>query len=128
MEFSTPHHIALICHDRTKALHFYRDILGFTLTAEHVRPEKNDILLLLRKAELVLELFIKPDAPARVSGSTGEACGLRHLAFKTADVEKAKRYLEAQNVKCEAIRNDDFDGKKMLFFFDPDGLPLELHE
>ena len=84
--------------------------------------------MLLRKAELVLELFIKPDAPARVSGSTGEACGLRHLAFKTADVEQAKRYLEAQNVKCEAVRVDDYNGKKMLFFFDPDGLPLELHE
>ncbi|MFZ2952891.1 MAG: VOC family protein, partial [Streptococcus suis] len=23
---------------------------------------------------------------------------------------------------------DDFDGKKMAFFFDPDGLPLEIHE
>ncbi|MCD0023305.1 VOC family protein, partial [Streptococcus agalactiae] len=26
------------------------------------------------------------------------------------------------------IRYDDYTGKKMTFFFDPDGLPLELHE
>lgn len=128
MEFSSLHHLAVICHDRAQALHFYRDILGFTLTAEHVRPEKNDILLTLRKDTLVLEIFIKPNAPARVSGACGEASGLRHLAFKTNDVVAAKRYLEAHNVTCEPVRTDDFDGKKMLFFFDPDGLPLELHE
>ena len=29
---------------------------------------------------------------------------------------------------CEAIRVDDYTGKKMTFFHDPDGLPLELHE
>jgi glyoxylase I family protein len=26
------------------------------------------------------------------------------------------------------LRTDDFTGEKMTFFFDPDGLPLELHE
>ncbi|HEQ8155458.1 TPA: VOC family protein, partial [Streptococcus pyogenes] len=25
-------------------------------------------------------------------------------------------------------RHDDYTGEKMTFFFDPDGLPLELHE
>ena len=29
---------------------------------------------------------------------------------------------------CEPIRFDTFTGKKMTFFADPDGLPLELHE
>ena len=31
-------------------------------------------------------------------------------------------------IKCEPIRVDDYTGKKMTFFHDPDGLPLELHE
>ena len=30
--------------------------------------------------------------------------------------------------ECEPIRVDDYTGKKMTFFHDPDGLPLELHE
>ena len=30
--------------------------------------------------------------------------------------------------QCEPIRVDDYTGKKMTFFHDPDGLPLELHE
>ena len=28
---------------------------------------------------------------------------------------------------CEPIRLDSYTQKKMTFFFDPDGLPLELH-
>ena len=81
------HHIAIICSDRAQAVEFYVDKLGFEIISEHVRPKKDDILLNVAKDGLVLELFIKPNAPKRVSG-----------------------------------------GKLMTFFFDPDGLPLELHE
>ena len=35
---------------------------------------------------------------------------------------------KASYVACEPIRVDDYTGKKMTFFHDPDGLPLELHE
>jgi len=31
-------------------------------------------------------------------------------------------------IGCEPIRFDSYTQKKMTFFFDPDGLPLELHE
>ena len=34
----------------------------------------------------------------------------------------------ALDIECEPIRVDDYTGKKMTFFHDPDGLPLELHE
>ena len=33
-----------------------------------------------------------------------------------------------QMIGCEPIRLDSYTQKKMTFFFDPDGLPLELHE
>mgnify|MGYP003188529405 CR=1 FL=1 len=36
--------------------------------------------------------------------------------------------LTAAGIECEPIRVDDYTGKKMTFFHDPDGLPLELHE
>ena len=54
--------------------------------------------------------------------------GLRHLAFKCDDVAAKREQLLALGIKCEPLRRDDFDGKLMTFFFDPDGLPLELHE
>ena len=30
--------------------------------------------------------------------------------------------------ETEPVRLDDYTGKKMTFFHDPDGLPLEIHE
>ena len=38
------------------------------------------------------------------------------------------RELAARGIVCEPVRVDEFTGKRMTFFFDPDGLPLELHE
>ena len=37
-------------------------------------------------------------------------------------------YADVPENLIEAIRVDDYTGKKMTFFHDPDGLPLELHE
>ena len=36
--------------------------------------------------------------------------------------------LEALGIPCEEIRWDPYSEKRMTFFHDPDGLPLELHE
>ncbi|WP_048951291.1 VOC family protein, partial [Enterococcus faecalis] len=57
-----------------------------------------------------------------------EALGLRHLAFKVEHIEEVIAFLNEQGIETEPLRVDDFTGKKMTFFFDPDGLPLELHE
>ena len=43
-------------------------------------------------------------------------------------VEQTVRELVEVGIECEPIRVDDYTGKKMTFFHDPDGLPLELHE
>ena len=57
-----------------------------------------------------------------------KGCGLRHLAFRVDDVEAAVAELAQMGIECEPIRLDSYTKKKMTFFFDPDGLPLELHE
>ena len=57
-----------------------------------------------------------------------EACGLRYLAFYVDSVEQTVKKLAEVGIECEPIRIDDYTGKKMTFFHDPDGLPLELHE
>ena len=109
MKLDTIHHIAIIGRDRDAMLHFYVDQLEFAIVSEYDRPERGDILINLRQEELTLELFIKPTAPERPKLPLPEHTGLRHLAFT-------------------GLRYDDFDGKKMAFFFDPEGLPLEIHE
>ena len=73
-----------------------------------------------------IDIFSFPNPPARPS--TPEACGLRHLAFAVADLDQAIAHLAAHDVECEAVRVDEFTGKRFTFFRDPDNLPLELYQ
>ena len=126
--FENVHHIAIIGTEYIKTKEFYVDKLGFEVTSEHNRPEKNDIIINVKQGNLVLEIFIKENAPLRPKIPNPEYSGLRHLAFKVEDVEAVLRKFDELDIPHEELRYDDFDNKKMAFFFDPDGLPLEIHE
>ena len=126
MFLTKQHHIAIISSDYAKANDFYIDKLDFELYREVYRPEQADYLRMLRKGDTVLELFIKPDAPERVTNP--EAKGLRHLAFHVEDIVPAVEWLNGMGIETEPIREDKVNGGRFTFFKDPDGLPLELHE
>lgn len=126
--FKNVHHIAIIGTNYNKTKEFYVDKLGFEVISEYNRPEKNDIILNVRQGNLVLEIFIKEDAPLRPKIPNPEHSGLRHLAFKVDNVEAVLKKFDELGIPHEELRYDDFDNNKMAFFFDPDGLPLEIHE
>ena len=126
MYLNKQHHIAVISSDYAKAKDFYIDKLGFTLEKEFYRPATDDYLRMLRLGDTVIELFIRPDAPARVNNP--EAMGLRHLAFRVDDIVPAAAWLNSLGIETEPIREDPYNGGRFTFFKDPDGLPLELHE
>lgn len=132
MKLNTIHHVAIIVSDYVRSKDFYVNKLGFSIVRENYRPERNDWKLDLRLGDrddpegIELEIFGVSNPPVRVSYP--EACGLRHLAFRVDDVEAMVKELEATGIACEPIRYDAYTGKKMTFFADPDGLPLELHE
>lgn len=126
MELNVVHHIAIIVSDYQRSKEFYVKKLGFRILRENYRSERNDWKLDLQCGDMELEIFGEPDPPERVNHP--EACGLRHLAFKVENVKAAVQELAKEGIKCEPIRMDDYTGKRMTFFHDPDGLPLELHE
>lgn len=126
MNLQALHHVAIIVSDYQKSKEFYVDLLGFEVIRENYRSERNDHKLDLKFGNSELEIFAMPNNPKRVSNP--EACGLRHLAFKVDDIEEVIAELAAKGIDCEPIRIDDYTNEKMTFFFDPDGLPLELHE
>ena len=123
---SKQHHIAIICSDYAKAKEFYIDKLGFRLVREVWREAQQDYLRMIQFGDTTLELFIKADAPQRPNDP--EAMGLRHLAFHVEDVEEGEKWLNSLGIETEPIREDKCNGGRFLFFKDPDGLPLELHE
>ena len=127
MDLSAIHHIAIIVSDYPAAKDFYVNKLEFSIIRENYRQDKKDWKLDLRlNADTELEIFAPDNPPPRPSYP--EACGLRHLAFKTDNIELTVKELEERGILCEPIRTDTFTGKRMTFFSDPDGLPLELHE
>ncbi|WP_288275116.1 VOC family protein [uncultured Streptococcus sp.] len=137
MKLTAVHHVALIVSDYDKSRDFYVNKLGFEVIRENHRPERHDYKLDLKCGFIELEIFgnklSDPEyvAPPKRVGQPEyhmEACGLRHLAFYVENIEAYKEELESMGIYVQPIRHDDYTGKKMTFFFDPDGLPLELHE
>ena len=109
-------HIALIV-SKEDNLSFYEN-LGFK---EKNRIERGyDTVVFMECDELLLEVFIDPNHPARVTNP--EAMGLRHIAFVVESLEEVMR-----DVECEEIRTDWF-GRRFTFTKDPDGQPIELKE
>ncbi|HEP7491911.1 TPA: VOC family protein [Streptococcus pyogenes] len=58
---------------------------------------------------------------------------IHHVAIIVSDYNLSKNFY-VNKLGFEIIRENyrpdrhDYTGEKMTFFFDPDGLPLELHE
>ncbi len=121
------HHVAIICADYARSKAFYVDILGLRIIAENYRAERDSYKLDLALPDgSQIELFSFPGRPLRPSYP--EAQGLRHLAFIVEDIGRVVALLQEQGFTVEAIRVDEYTGKKYTFFSDPDGLPLELYE
>ena len=121
------HHAAIICSDYEISKRFYVEVLGLRVIAENFRAARRSWKLDLALPDgSQVELFSFDGAPPRPSYP--EARGLRHLAFAVADVAAAKAHLEAHGVKVEAIRIDEYTGRRFTFFADPDELPLEFYE
>ena len=126
MNLKKVHHIAIIGSNYEQSKHFYVDLLGFSIIRENYRPERDDYKIDLQLDGIELELFIIKNCPKRLSYP--ESYGLRHLAFAVDSVDNTVRELNKKGIITEPIRFDIYTGKKMTFFYDPDNLPLEIHE
>lgn len=109
-------HIAVIV-SREENLSFYEK-LGFKEVNRIKRAY--DTVVFMENCNVVLEVFIDPQHPARISNP--EALGLRHLAFTVDDLDEM-----VEKMNCEPIRIDWF-GRRITFVKDSDGQPIELKE
>lgn len=126
MHLAGIHHVAIIASDYARSRRFYVEVLGLEVLAEAYRQARQSWKLDLRLADgSQIELFSFPAPPPRVSRP--EACGLRHLAFRVADLDAAIAHLQAHGVATEPVRVDEYTGHRFTFFADPDDLPLELY-
>jgi len=127
MKLRRVHHIAIIGTDYEVSKDFYTRVLGFELVDEVYREERDSWMgNLALDGAYIVELFSFPTPAVRPTWP--EATGLRHLAFEVDDVEATLAELDGEGIRHEELRTDPYTGKHMAFFFDPDGLPLELYE
>lgn len=109
-------HIAIIVSSE-ECLKFYEK-LGFT---EQNRFDRSyDIVVFMACGNLVLEIFVDPNHPERITSP--ETMGIRHIALSVENLDAITNMVE-----CEEIRMDWF-GRRYTFTKDPDGQPIELKE
>jgi glyoxylase I family protein len=121
------HHIAIICSNIERSREFYTRVLGFTMTREVYRAERQSYKLdLSLNGQYLIELFSFPSPVQRPTAP--EATGLRHIAFEVDDMDQAMIDLKEWGINAEPIRVDEFTSRRFTFFRDPDNLPIELYE
>jgi glyoxylase I family protein len=126
MQLNQIHHVAILASDYEKTKEFYVEKLGFQVIRDVYREDRDDYKIDLQLGDCELEVFVVKNAPQRPNYP--EALGLRHLAFKVADIEEAVAWLNAKGIETEPVRFYIYTQNRMTFFKDPDGLPLEIHE
>lgn len=129
MNLNAVHHIAIIGTNYEKSYDFYVNKLGFKVVFELERPARKDRVIYLELDHGIgIELFIMPNPAVRPNYP--EATGLRHLAFRVESVPEAIEWLAQRGIQCDPPFMDTMNGnnQRVAFFYDPDGLPLEIHE
>lgn len=101
-------------------LKFYEK-LGFKEVKRNKREGK-DLIVFMEGYGEIIEMFIGPNHPKRLTDP--EAFGMKHLALTVDNVEETLKELDVK----EHGPIFEFDGLHVVFFNDPDGLPIELHE
>lgn len=117
-------HVGITVSDLERSLHFYRDVLGLTISRATDLPDGTRIVFLSIAGHGELELFQYPTAQGMPEASRQpQAIGLGHIALRVADLEAAVSQLKERGV---AFETEPTAERRRATFYDPDGIPIEL--
>ena len=127
------HHINLSSNNVNKMNEFYKQVLLLD-------TETNDLPILERKkgysgeVEFVTDGNIQTHLAEKdldVNFNTGHSINpleRGHIAYRTDDLEEFKKHLENKGIKYSDWGETAVAGWKQIFFYDPDGNIIEVHE
>ncbi|GIR62405.1 MAG: VOC family protein [Alphaproteobacteria bacterium] len=127
------HHINLSSNNVKKMNYFYKNILLLD-------TETNDLPILERRkgysgdVEFVTDGNIQThlaEKDLEVNFKTGHSINpleRGHIAYRTDDLEKFKNHLKSKGIKYSDWGETAVAGWKQIFFYDPDGNIIEVHE
>jgi catechol 2,3-dioxygenase-like lactoylglutathione lyase family enzyme len=120
-------HVAVTVADLDKALTFYTALLGFGVIGQLMfKDEQGFVITYLRAGNAVLELF-SYSVPTQPNPYDRDLAvrGFKHVSFKTADVGKTARNLNAAGYAAPHLPGDGQVVDKAVVI-GPDGVPLEF--
>src|SRR5437868_15530203 len=131
MEIRRLDHAALLIKDVERSRRFYRQVLGmeevprpsnFTFPVAWFRKGRAEIHL-IGEAEPVRTAQVQPVGYCPDELSVGYAA---HIAFEVANLEEARRHLQAHHVEIVGGPRPRGDGVLQMYACDPDGSIIEL--
>lgn len=144
-------HINIVVRDLDKMIAFYRDVLGFELTKDvTISGDWVDNVVGLKAVEARV-IYLTIDQGTRIelieyrsptpiepgAISKPQAYGIRHMAFRVGDIDKAvarlreagiHTFADVQTVPDQQVQYVGGVRKRLAYFHDPEGNLLEFCE
>ena len=133
-------HAGIVVHDMEASLHFWRDVMGLTVTADFWEDGEyiNTLqgltgvrlhMIKLRAPDGSLIELLQDVAHPTPPPEHNDLCdrGIRHIAFTVADVDASWATLKENRCQVLSTPITSPDGKARLFFArDPEGNLMEI--
>ena len=129
----TLHHINLATDKVDEMDIFYRDVLGLAReesglpTLEKKKGYAGDVAF-VTDGTIQTHLAQKDPLAGFNSGQPVNPVSRGHIAYRTDDLEEFKKHLEDRGVPYADWGHQAVAGWAQIFFYDPDGNVIEVHE
>jgi catechol 2,3-dioxygenase-like lactoylglutathione lyase family enzyme len=122
----TFNHPGIFVSNLEESLGFYRDILGFELVTAWDTAAGGRIAM-VKCGDAYLELLAPPGVTRPTEPPTlGPGAGVRHIGFKTDDLDGLAARLDAAGVPFKVRPRVAGSGNgRLMFFYDPDFVEVE---
>ena len=129
----TLHHINLATENVGRMNDFYRDVLGLgPVSSDLPALEKGQgysgDVAFVSDGHIQHHLAEKDVLAGFTSGQTVNPVSHGHIAYRTDDLDAFKAHLEAKGVPYSDWSHQAVKGWRQIFFYDPDGNVIEVHE
>ena len=129
----TLHHINLSTDHVAQMNAFYRGVLGLTEessglpTLEKNKGYAGDVAF-VSDGHIQMHLAQKDVLASFRAGHIVNPVSQGHIAYRTDDLDAFKAHLDAQCVQYSDWGNAAVAGWRQIFFYDPDGNVIEVHQ
>ena len=129
----TFHHVNFATENVKRMDEFYRDVLG-------LESKKTDLPTLEKDKGYAGDVAFRTDGNMQFhlakkdlevgfkTGHTVNPVERGHIAFRTDDLESYKKMLDNKGVPYSNWENTAVKGWHQIFFYDPDGNVIEVHQ